>query len=304
MSDDTEAKRNGRSRSGSENVSDLIADRSNSLSAAEKKVARTLIADYPTAGLGTVASLAQAGGVSAPSVIRFVSALGFESFPSLQEALKDELRLRSEGPLGNIVWSTAPGSHSANIALGAETMAANATRSMRAIPPQELEKAIELLADTSRKVFTTGGRYSNILAKHLAINLETIRPKVRFVEHPLDSDLSTLISLGTRDIYVLFDFHRYQSSTVELARNIKRRGSTIILVTDERMSPAASEAQVVIPINVNAPSPFYTFSGGTRLVELIVLAVLQELGDKGRDYLARWDTTRQRELVAKPATTT
>ncbi|MBC7760890.1 MAG: MurR/RpiR family transcriptional regulator, partial [Candidatus Saccharibacteria bacterium] len=63
MSDDTEAKRNGRSRSGSENVSDLIADRSNSLSAAEKKVARTLIADYPTAGLGTVASLAQAGGV-------------------------------------------------------------------------------------------------------------------------------------------------------------------------------------------------------------------------------------------------
>lgn len=283
-------------------MSDLIADRSNSLRAAEKKVARALIADYPTAGLGTVASLAQAAGVSAPSVIRFTSALGFESFPSLQKALKDELRLRSEGPLGSITWSTAPGSHSANIVLGAETMAANAVQSMRAIPPPELEKAIELLADASRRVFITGGRYSNTLAKHLAINLETIRPKVRFVEHPFDSDLSTLISLGTRDIYVLFDFHRYQSSTVKLARNIKRRGSTIILVTDERMSPAASEAQVVIPINVSAPSPFYTFSGGTMLMELIVLAVLRELGEKGRDYLARWDTTRLRELVAKPET--
>ncbi|MBC7596422.1 MAG: MurR/RpiR family transcriptional regulator [Kineosporiaceae bacterium] len=300
MSKDLESGPSAAGITGSENVSDLISDRLSDLRAAERKVARALIADYPTAGLGTVASLAHAAGVSGPSVVRFVTALGFDGFPALQDALKDELRLRSEGPLGNIVWASDPGSHSANLVQGAETMATNAVQSLKAIPPQELERAIALLADSSRKVFITGGRYSNSLARHLAINLETIRPKVRFVEHPFGSDLSTLISLGTRDIYVLFDFHRYQSSTVELARNIRRRGATIVLVTDERMSPAASKAQVVIPINVSAPSPFYTFSGGTMLMELLVLAVLQELGDKGREYLARWDATRQRELVTKP----
>ena len=300
MSKDLESRPSTAGTTGSENVSDLISDRLSDLRAAERKVARALIADYPTAGLGTVASLAHAAGVSGPSVVRCVTALGFDGFSALQDALKDELRLRSEGPLGSIVWASDPGSHSANLVQGAETMATNAVQSLKAIPPQELERAIALLADSSRKVFITGGRYSNSLARHLAINLETIRPKVRFVEQPFGSDLSTLISLGTRDIYVLFDFHRYQSSTVELARNIRRRGATIVLVTDERMSPAASKAQVVIPINVSAPSPFYTFSGGTMLVELFVLAVLQELGDKGREYLARWDATRQRELVTKP----
>ena len=299
MSKDLESRPSAAGITGSENVSDLISDRLSNLRAAERKVARALIADYPTAGLGTVASLAHAAGVSGPSVVRCVTALGFDGFSALQDALKDELRLRSEGPLGSIVWASDPGSHSANLVQGAETMATNAVQSLKAIPPQELERAIALLADSSRKVFITGGRYSNSLARHLAINLETIRPKVRFVEQPFGSDLSTLISLGTRDIYVLFDFHRYQSSTVELARNIRRRGATIVLVTDERMSPAASKAQVVIPINVSAPSPFYTFSGGTMLMELLVLAVLQELGDKGRDYLARWDATRQRELVTK-----
>ena len=299
MSKDLESRPSAAGITGSENVSDLISDRLSNLRAAERKVARALIADYPTAGLGTVASLAHAAGVSGPSVVRCVTALGFDGFSALQDALKDELRLRSEGPLGSIVWASDPGSHSANLVQGAETMATNAVQSLKAIPPQELERTIALLADSSRKVFITGGRYSNSLARHLAINLETIRPKVRFVEQPFGSDLSTLISLGTRDIYVLFDFHRYQSSTVELARNIRRRGATIVLVTDERMSPAASKAQVVIPINVSAPSPFYTFSGGTMLMELLVLAVLQELGDKGRDYLARWDATRQRELVTK-----
>lgn len=282
-----------------EAVSDRISDRIATLRPSERKVARALIADYPAAGLGTVASLAQAAGVSAPSVVRFTVALGFGGFSAFQAALKDELRLRIEGPLGAVSWDRVPGSKSDRLVHGAEAMSSNAVRSLTQIPPEELDKAVALLADQSRKVFLSGGRYSNILARHLAQNLETFRPKVQFIAHPLDDDLGVLVALRERDVFVLFDFHRYQRSTIELARLIRRRGATIILVTDVRLSPAATDAHVVLPIEVSAPSPFYTFSAGVMLVELLALTVLQELGEKGREYLAKWESVRSRELVVK-----
>lgn len=279
-------------------VAELISDRLSSMKPSERKIARALIADYPAAGLGTVASLASAASVSAPSVLRFVTALGFTSFSTMQDSLKNELRVRAEGPVSGIVWELPPGSESERLVSRAETMTANAVQSLRAIPPDELNEAIRLLRDTSRRVFMAGGRYSNILARHLAQNLETIRPKVRFVEHPFDDDLGDIISLSTRDIFVLFDFHRYQRSTIELARLIRRRGATIILITDERLSPAATDAQVVLPISVSAPTPFYSFAAGILLMELLVYPVLLTLGSKGRDYLEKWDALRSRELVS------
>jgi DNA-binding MurR/RpiR family transcriptional regulator len=279
-------------------VANLIADKMGELRQAERKVARALIADYPTAGLGTVAQLATAAGVSPPSAVRFATALGFDGFPALQEALKAELRLRSEGPLGQIFWEPPPGSQSDLLVRRAQTMADNAVASLRKIPPEELTAAIDLLADTSRRLFLTGGRYSTILAKDLALNLENIRPKVHYIEDPFGADLSVLMSLHGRDVYVLFDFHRYQRATIELAKQIRRRRSTIILVTDERLSPVASEAQVVLPVNVTAASPFYTFSAGIMLMELLALPVLQILGEKGKKHLAEWETVRGLELLA------
>lgn len=43
-------------------ISDLLRQRGAELTPAEARVARTLLADYPLAGLGTVASLARRAG--------------------------------------------------------------------------------------------------------------------------------------------------------------------------------------------------------------------------------------------------
>ncbi|MGW2524199.1 MurR/RpiR family transcriptional regulator [Streptomyces sp. NPDC001617] len=279
-------------------MANLISDRSAALRPAERKVARVLMTDYPTAGLGTAASLAAAAGVSAPSVVRFATALGFEGFNALQAALKSELRLHSEGPLGQIAWEPVPGSKSELLVQRAQTMTKNAVRSLKKIPSEDLDNAIALLSDTSRKLYLSGGRYSSILAKDLTLNLETIRPKVRHLDDPYGTDLSTIMALSRRDVYVIFDFHRYQQSTVDLARQVRRRGSTIILVTDEQLSPAVEDAQVVLPVSVTSPAPFVTFSAGIILMELLALEVLHKLGDRGRQHLTTWETVRGRELIS------
>lgn len=80
-------------------VAALIRGRLGECSPAERRVARTLLAAYPSAGLGTVAALAERAEVSAPTVLRLLSRLGFGGYPEFQRALRDELAERETSPL-------------------------------------------------------------------------------------------------------------------------------------------------------------------------------------------------------------
>src|SRR5215467_7389922 len=69
------------------------------LTPAERKVARALLAEYPVRGLQPVAKLAQTAGVSAPTVIRLVGKLSFDSYADFQLSLKSEVSARLSSPL-------------------------------------------------------------------------------------------------------------------------------------------------------------------------------------------------------------
>ena len=69
------------------------------LTPAERKVARALLAEYPVRGLQPVAKLAATAGVSAPTVIRLVSKLSFDSYAEFQRSLKSEVSARLSSPL-------------------------------------------------------------------------------------------------------------------------------------------------------------------------------------------------------------
>lgn len=278
-------------------VAELIIDRMESLRPSERRVARVLLADYPSAGLRTAASLAIDSSVSTPSVVRFAQSLGFDTFSALQARLRDELSLRTQGPLGRVRWQPEDGSNAEMLSRRAAQLASDAVASIASIPPTEIDATIDALADSSRRLFLTGGRFSAVLAQHLAINLEQIRRRVRLVADPFGKDMERVVDLTSRDVYLLIDFHRYQRSTVDLARHAKRRGATVILITDETLSPAAADADIVLPISVSAPSPFYSLSTGIMLVELLVVPVFHRLGAKGEERMGKWDSFRSRELL-------
>ena len=65
-----------------ESIVGLVRRSMGELSASERKVGRALLAAYPIAGLETVGQLATRAKVSGPTVMRFVSRLGFERLPN------------------------------------------------------------------------------------------------------------------------------------------------------------------------------------------------------------------------------
>jgi DNA-binding MurR/RpiR family transcriptional regulator len=268
-------------------VADLLQARD--FSAQERRVARALLADYPRAGLGSAAALAQAAGVSTPTVVRFAQTLGFAGYTGLQAALLDEVSERAASPAAQYAARLArhPGRAGHWLADGIAA-AQGALAGLASIPDAELARAVQLIGDPKLGVSAFGGRYSHMVARYLTLYLEQIRPGVR-VQPSETLPPGEFIDASKRDLYVVYDFRRYQSSTIRQATALKEAGAVIICVTDPWLSPIARLAEVVLPVSVASATPFDSDVAAFALTELIAGAVLEEAGPTALKRLQRWD---------------
>ena len=60
------------------------------------------------------------------------------------------------------------------------------------------------------------------------------------------------------------------------------------MITDDGLSPAADDADVVLPVAVDG-TPFDSFAALLVLVESLVEAVFQRLGNAGLDRMKQWE---------------
>lgn len=253
----------------------------------ERRVAHALLADYPSAGLDSAARLATVAGVSAPTVLRFAQSLGFSGYAELQDALRRELTEQAHAPMHRLLEGTDLSA--GTLAGSARQLANEAAASIGALAAEEIDRLVELLADTRRRIFLTGGRTSRVLSMSLAENLQQIRPEVRSLDDPFGDDLALLLDLHRRDVHLILDFERYSRASIAAAAESKSRGAVVILVTDEQLSPAAVDASLVLPVRTRSSSPFGSLVAATILTELVVPLVLERLGPPARQRYREWD---------------
>ncbi|TQR87037.1 MurR/RpiR family transcriptional regulator [Mycobacterium hodleri] len=271
-----------------------------SLSKAERRVGRALLADYPSAGLASAARLAERAEVSPPTVLRFAQTLGYEGFTDLQVALRAELTAQSNGPITRLP-ATPAGSADAGpldrLLHQARAQNERAEETLAQMPGPAVDAAIALLADTSRPLYLHGGRFSHLLAMHLAAHLEQLRPGVRLLTDPTGRDLGTMIELTRRDVVMLFDYHRYQRSAADLAARVHRAGATVLLVTDDLACPVAPEAEVVLTASSTVGTTYQSMAAGFLLTELLIPLVMDAVGEPARTRMALWEEQRRSELL-------
>ncbi|MDQ2755860.1 MAG: MurR/RpiR family transcriptional regulator [Actinomycetota bacterium] len=270
-------------------VSALIHDHMDALTDAERRVARELLADYPAAGLGTSHSLARLVGVSAPTVVRFAASLGFGGFTDMQHHLRSEI---SQGGSSPVLRALAHGSGHRQHEPFAKAMhrrmdAIEAT--LRLVPRSEIDSATALIAHCPARVLVTGGFFSVSIARIMALQLSQVRPEVVFVEEPLRRDAGLTLDAKKRSVLVIFDLRRYEPAALEVAEQAKAAGHDVVLITDRGMSPVASRADVVLPVEAEA-IPFDTFVAVMALVEVMVEMVMTLGGDKSLKRMKQWET--------------
>jgi DNA-binding MurR/RpiR family transcriptional regulator len=269
-------------------IRDEIFARMEELSPAEKKVARSLLANYPAAGLASAATLAKAAGTSTPTVLRLIARLGIGGYPEFQQQLRQEVTEQLSSPVSRAAHRLQS---DADASLFERTVAQRAElveRLVDSVPPSEFDAAVRLLATPCRQVVVSGGYFSRYVARILTMQLNQLVPGVSFAAEPLGPDLGAYLELGKDGAAVIFDLRRYELPAKRIAALAKARGATVVVITDEGLSPAADDADVVLPVAVEG-TPFDSFAALLVLVEILVEAVFQRVGRAGLERMAEWE---------------
>ena len=268
---------------------DEIFQRMDELTPAERKVARTLLARYPAAGLESTAALAAAAGTSKPTVLRLLARLGFGRYPDFQERLRGEVtRSMSASPLSRALARRAAPSDDSVFLRAVQQRARLVTRLQDTVPPGEIKRAVALLAGRPKHVVISGGYFSRLIARMLAMQLDQLIPRVDYADEPLGADIGKYLRVGRDSVAVVFDLRRHELAANEVVSMAKARGASVILITDDSLSPSAEQADIVLPVAVDG-IPFDSFAGLLVLTESLVDAVFHGAGEAALERMADWE---------------
>ncbi|NWL26623.1 MurR/RpiR family transcriptional regulator [Paenarthrobacter ureafaciens] len=269
-------------------VAARIREAMGALSAKERLVARAVLAQYPVAGLETTASLAEIANVSVPTVVRFVSKVGYPSYKQFQSRLREELAEKTASPVVLETRSSTSSKDDELVPWASRIIRTSLGNTFEQLPESEVQAAVFALAGAEGSIHTFGGRFTHVLAEYAALNLRAIRQRV-YYHRDIQDAIAASVEMSKRDCLIIFDVRRYQPDAVRLARRVKEGRGTIVLITDPWMSPIAEFADIVLPARVEAPSPLDGLVGPMAVVEMIVAGVQLLLGEKAADRLRHWE---------------
>ncbi len=279
-------------------VGERVTQRLDSLSRAERKLARVLLASYPIAGLESVARFAERAGVSPPTVTRFITKLGFRGYPEFQETIRHEVQARLSSPLARY-RDEQPGRGTESVISEAlHVIDHNLKATLDVLSHRDVNEAVELLADVRKHVMVLGGRVSAPLARYLAGQLHLLRPGIELVDAERSTPAQHVIDLRKGDVLVVFDYRRYQADTIETARVASGLHCNIILFTDPWLSPASEFARQVIVTSVDPVGPFDSMVGAMAVVEAVVASVLNRLGPRAQARMRSLEGLRAGGVLA------
>lgn len=257
-------------------VSEMVRRRLGELPRAERQVGRALLVHSPTIGLESSSRVAEIVGTSGPTVIRFVNRLGFPTYADFQSAWRAELDARLVSPVETFREYEPETDAMRRVVRTAEESVQAIRESVAQLPPGEFETAVELLA-RRRRVMVFGGWFSDVLARHLAALLQGARGEVWHLDQPPAQRSAVLLDAGRTDAAVVFDFRRYEQDSLVAAQHFADRGSRIVLVTDQWVSPVAGLASAVL-IARAAPTPLDSMASAMVLSQALAAAVVDQLG--------------------------
>jgi RpiR family transcriptional regulator, carbohydrate utilization regulator len=256
------------------------------LSAAERRVAAAVAADYESTTRMTIGDLAERAGVSQPSVTRFCRSVGCASFSDFKVRLATTLTVAAVYLRTDRVFEDDVGQLAQVVML----RASNAIRDcLEKLDTSAVKRAIAAVAACSRlDVYGQGGGSASIAedaklrffrlglpvcayadGHQQRMSAATLRPK----------DAAFAVSNSGRSKPVI--------DAIEIARSY---GATTIALTRPN-TPLAAVAEVVIPVvipeHANALMPTASRYAHMAVVDTIATGVASEMGARSREALRR-----------------
>lgn len=259
---------------GHQALSDYITARFDEFSRSQKDVAQYIVDHLDEAAFQTAEELARRANTSSSTVVRFSQALGFEGFPELQQAARDEYRRRPAPGAAPDAVGAAPlfSLDQTEYETALATDHVNVEETARKLSRSEVEAAIEAIA-TAQKVLIAGTDQMAFFASYLRHLLSLLDIRAEVVASPSQEALGRLSRIDEATLVIGLSAgrpHPLIARTMKLARH---RRSPTIAITDATLSEVARLARVRLYYSSNSPAYVRSHTALLSLIQALAYGV-------------------------------
>jgi DNA-binding MurR/RpiR family transcriptional regulator len=256
---------------GHQTLSAYISSRFDEFSRSQKDVAQYVVDHLDEVAFHTAEELARRANTSSSTVVRFSQALGFEGFPELQEAARDEYRhahRRVESVAG--LETVAP-LFSLDQTPFEQVVAAdhvNLEETARRVSRSEVEGAIEALAAAER-ILIAGTDQMAFFASYLRHLLMLLDVRAEIAASPSQEALSRLGRIDEGTLVIGLSAGRPHPLVVRAMKIARHRRAHTLAIVDATLSEVAKLSERTLYYSSNSPAFVRSHAGLLSLLQAL-----------------------------------
>jgi len=240
---------------GRQALSDYITARFDEFSRSQKDVAQYIVDHLDEAAFQTAEELARRASTSSSTVVRFSQALGFEGFPELQQAARDEYRRHAGARTGDAAVAAAPlfSLDQTEYETALATDHVNVEETARKLSRRDMDAAVEAISG-AEKVLIAGTDQMAFFASYLRHLLMLLDIRAEVVASPSQEALGRLSRIDETTLVIGLSAgrpHPLIARTMKLARH---RKAPTLAITDATLSEVARLARMRLYYSSNSPA--------------------------------------------------
>ena len=249
------------------NLLEKIQSRLDDLNKAERKVAEVILYDPQQATRFSIAALAQAAGVSEPTVNRFCRSFGANGYPELKMQLAQSLASGAAYVSRAVSADDGPEAYTRKI-FGSTIASLDAA--CQSLDAQHVSRAVDLLIQARQIHFFGLGASSSVALdaqhKFFRFNLAVSAHSDVLMQRMIAS------VAHTGDLFVIISYTGRTRELVEVARLARENGASVLGLTAAG-SPLAKASTLSLDIPLPEDTDIY-MPMTSRIIQLTVLDVL------------------------------
>jgi DNA-binding MurR/RpiR family transcriptional regulator len=260
-----------------QSLSKYIQARFEECSRSQKDVAQYIVDHLDEAAFQTAEELARRANTSSSTVVRFSQALGFEGFPELQAAAREEYRrVNAKGAKegGSGPSSSTPlfslDQNEFESALAADHL--NVEETARKVSRSAVESLITAIVE-AEKVLVAGTDQMAFFASYLRHLLMLLDLRVDVVASPSQEALSRLGRIDSTTLVIGLSAGRPHPLVVRAMKLARHRQAKTAAITDATLSEVAKLAQIKLYYSSNSPAYVRSHAALLSIIQALAYGV-------------------------------
>ncbi len=261
--------------SSSQSLSQYIETRFDECSRSQKDVAQYIVDHLDEAAFQTAEELARRANTSSSTVVRFSQALGFEGFPELQAAAREEYR-REHAKTAPVIQGTnstplfSLDQNEFETALAADHL--NVEETARKVSRAAVEELVDAIV-SAEKVLVAGTDQMAFFASYMRHLLMLLDLRVDIVASPSQEALSRLGRIDQGTLVIGLSAGRPHPLVVRAMKLARHRKARTAAITDATLSEVAKLAQIKLYYSSNSPAFVRSHTALLSLIQALAYGV-------------------------------